>query len=120
MTSKQSSLLVKSPHTKKAIEVLTKFAQLEAQIKELKKQEAEAKEVLLNAMIEHGIEKIEDDWGWIRVTEKVTYKQTGDVDEEFTKVALDSTKVKAHVTLKGELPDGVEEVRTKFINKRFI
>jgi hypothetical protein len=125
MTQNQTNQLVKNPNTKKAIAVLQKFAQLEAQYKNAEKESKEAAELIKNAMIEQGIPKIDIDMpgltGYITLAERVNYKaeDVTEVASKFTKKTLDTAKVKAHATLTGELPKGVEETRTQYITKKF-
>lgn len=149
MTTNQSNLLVKNPNTKKAVAVLQKFAALETQYKAAEKEAKEASELIKNAMIEAGVPKIDIDLpnltGYITLAERTNYK-TGEELElgaileevrdflantidrdvqplenklEFVKLALDTDKVKAEVTLKGNLPAGVVEFKTQYITKRF-
>lgn len=125
MTEKQTNALVKNPNTKKAIAVLQKFAIKEAEYKALEKESKQAAELIKQAMIDQGIEKVSIDMpgltGFITLAERINYKAEDleDVDEEYLKPALDTDKIKAQVTLTGELPDGVEESRTNYIIKKF-
>lgn len=125
MTQKQSNALAKNPNTKKAIAVLQKFAKKEAEFKKLEADKKAAEALIRDAMIEQGITKIDIDLptvtGYITLVTKTTYKAT-DLDEvadEFKKQALDTDKVKAHATLKDELPAGVEKSTSQFITKKF-
>lgn len=118
MTENQSAILVNSPNTKKAVAVLQKFAELEAQYKDLEKQKKEAEATLLEAMQEHGVRKIEGDWGYITLATRQNFKEIGKLAPRFTKTVLDSAKVKAHYTLTGELPAGVEVSETNYLTKR--
>lgn len=125
MTENQSSALVKNPNTKKALAVLQKYAKQEVQLKELKKQADDATELIKQAMIDSGITKVEVNTGnvtgFITLAERINYKagEIDEVDDEFKRSALDTDKVKAHATLHGELPSGVEESRTQYIVKKF-
>jgi hypothetical protein len=125
MTSNQTNQLVKNPNTKKAMAVLAKYAELESQLKTAEKEAKEATELIKNAMIEQGVSKIEinlpDVTGYITLAERTNYstEDISQVPEEFTKAALDTTKVKAHHTLKGELPAGVVESKTQYVTKKF-
>ncbi len=118
MTEAQANQLAKSPATKKALAVLTKFAQAEANFKELDAQRKEAEAQLIEAMEAHGIEKITGDWGYITKATRKSFKVVGEVADEFMKKALDSKKVNAHVTLEGELPAGVEQNETTYLTKK--
>jgi len=124
MTSNQSAILVRNPHTKKAMAVLTKFAKMEAEYKALEKEAKEANELIKQAMIAGGVDKVVIDmpgWeGYITLAEKTTYKteNIGAVDIQYTKLALDTDKVKAEKTLKGVLPSGVIETKTQYITKK--
>lgn len=125
MTNNQSAQLVKNPNTKKAIAILTKFAATEAAYKAAEKEAKEASEQITQAMIDAGVPKIEIDLpaltGYITLVEKTTYKAEDleEVDKQFIKEALDTTKVKAQHTLTGQLPAGVEESKTQYITKKF-
>jgi predicted phage-related endonuclease len=125
MTANQTQQLVKNPNTKKAMAVLAKYAQLESQLKSVEKEAKEATELIKNAMIEASVPKIEIDLpgltGYITLAERTNYRAEDieQVPEEFTKPALDTDKVKAHHTLKGELPAGVAESKTQYITKKF-
>jgi hypothetical protein len=126
MTENQSNQLVKNPNTKKAIAVLTKFAKLEAEYKTLEKESKKAAELIKEAMIDKGIDKIEFDpatglTGFITLAERVNYKAEDPelVDDEFKKLVIDTDKVKAQATLTGELPAGIETSTTRYIIKKF-
>lgn len=104
----------------KSLVALRKFAKAEAELKELKAKHDEVIEQIKQAMIDNGVQKIDGDWGYITLAERVSYK-ADNIDEvapRFTKRTLDATKVKAEVTLKGDLPKGVEETRTQYITKK--
>lgn len=124
MTANQSAVLVKNPNTKKAMAVLTKFAKLEAQYKALEKEAKAANELIKEAMIAGGVDKVTIDmpgWeGYITLAERTTYKAEDleQVGEEFLKSALDTDKVKAQAVLTGQLPDGVTETKTQYITKK--
>lgn len=125
MTTNQSNALAKNPNTKKAIAVLQKFAKKEAEFKALEKESKAATELIKEAMIEQGITKIDVDLpgitGYITLAERKSYKAEDltAVSDDFLKQALDTTKVAAAVTLKGQLPDGVTESKTQYITKKF-
>lgn len=129
MTSNQSSMLVKNPNTKKAVAVLKKYAELEIQLKEAEKEAKVATETIKEAMIAQDVEKVTFDpeisgiEGYITLAERVGYKleegvSIDEIDEKYSKRALDTTKVKAQATLTGQLPSGVEETRTQYITKK--
>lgn len=105
----------------KSLVALKKFAQAELALKELKKQHDDVIKQVQAAMEENGITKLEGDWGYITLAERTSYKATNidEVAPRFLKKTLDTTKVKAEATLKGELPKGVEESKTKYITKKF-
>lgn len=125
MTQNQSTQLVKNPHTKKAMAVLTKFANMESQYKALEKEAKAATELIKEAMIAGGVQKVTIDmpgWeGYITLAERTNYKaeDLGKVSDEFLKSALDTDKVKASAVLTGELPAGVVESKTQYITKKF-
>lgn len=125
MTANQTSQLVKSPGTKKAIIILQKFAAKEAAYKAAEKEAKEATELIKNAMIEADVPRIEIDvpglTGYITLAERTNYRAENidEVDEEFTKPTLDTEKVKAQHVLTGELPAGIVESKTQYITKKF-
>lgn len=116
MTTKQSDLFALKPATKKALAVIQKFAQQEKAFKELEAQKKEAEATLLEAMIANDVQKIEGDWGYVTRATRKSYKGS---NPEFMKSVLDTTKVSAHVTLNGELPEGITQSETQYITKRF-
>lgn len=117
MTTKQSDLLATKPATKKALAILQKFAAQEKAFKELEVQKKEAEATILEAMVAHDIVKLEgDSWGYITRATRKSYKGAND---DFMKSVLDTTKVAAHVTLNGELPEGVTQTETQYLTKRF-
>jgi hypothetical protein len=124
MTQNQSTILVKNPNTKKAMAVLTKFAELEATYKALEKEAKEATELIKEAMIAGGVNKVTIDmpgWeGYITLAERTTYsaEDIEAVDEKYLKPTLDTAKVKAEATLTGTLPSGVAESKTQYITKK--
>lgn len=125
MTANQSNILVKNPNTKKAVAVLQKYAQLEAQLKATKKEADEATELIKEAMVDAGVPKIEIDMpglsGYITLAERTNYKAENimEVEAKYLKSVLDTDKVKAQHTLTGNLPDGVSESKTQYITKKF-
>lgn len=124
MTQKQSTQLVKSPNTKKALQTLKRFAELEAEYKALEKESKKATELIKDTMIEQGIDKVNIDMpgltGYITLAERVSYKaeDLDMVEDKYLKSALDTSKVKAEVVLTGKLPEGVTETRTQYITKK--
>lgn len=105
----------------KSLVALRKFAKAEAELKELKAKHDEIVERVKEAMIENGVQRIDGDWGYITLAERVGYKadNISEVDKQYTKPTLDTAKVKAQATLTGELPAGVTETRTQYITKKF-
>lgn len=127
MTANQSAILVKNPNTKKAMAVLTKFAKLETQYKAMEKEAKAANELIKEAMIAGGVEKVTIDmpgWeGYITLAERTNYKLAEGVSieelpEQYSKRVLDTDKVKAEATLTGNLPAGVETSKTQYITKK--
>lgn len=102
----------------KSLVALEKFAAAEAQLKELKTKHDEIIEKVKQAMIENGVQRIDGDWGYITLAERTIYKAIGTLDPEFTKLTIDTAKVKAHAVLTGELPTNVEESKTQYITKK--
>lgn len=126
MTTNQTNAIIKNPNTKKAVAVLTRFAKLEAEYKAMEKESKEASKLLQEAMIQNGVEKINFDpatgiEGFITLAERVGYNadDIDQVDDQFKKPALDTTKIKAQATLTGELPEGISETRSHYIIKKF-
>lgn len=125
MTANQSALLVKNPHTKKAMAVLSKFAKLETKYKAAEKEAKEATKLIMEAMIAGGVNKVMVDLpgltGYITLAERTNYRAEDleQVAEEFLKPALDTDKVKAQAVLTGQLPTGVTESKTQYITKKF-
>lgn len=126
MTANQSSQLVKNPNTKKAVAVLRKYADLEEQLKDAKKEAEAATATIKEAMIEQGVDKITFDpeatgvEGYITLAERVSYKAEDimEVEAKYLKSVLDTDKVKAETVLTGKLPDGIEESKTQYITKK--
>jgi hypothetical protein len=116
MTTKQSDLLTTKPETKKALAVLQKFAEQEKAFKALEASKKEAEATLLEAMVANDIVKLEGDWGYITKAVRKSYKGMNDA---FTKVVLDTAKVGTHVTLNGQLPEGITQSETAYITKKF-
>jgi hypothetical protein len=104
----------------KSLVALRKFAAAEAQLKELKEKHDEVIEQIRAAMVENGVTRLEGDWGYITLAERTNYsiKNLADLDPKYTKLSLDSTKVKAQAVLTGELPAGVAEKKTQYITKK--
>lgn len=125
MTETQTNQLMKNPNTKKAIAVLQKFAATEAAYKAAEKEAKANAELIKEAMIEQGIEKLTIDTpnltGFITLASKTTYKaeDLDEVSDDYKKFALDNDKVKAQAVLTGELPAGVAEVKSQYIVKKF-
>jgi hypothetical protein len=65
------------------------------------------------------VNKIDGEWGSITLATRKTFKEAGEVSDEFKKTVLDTTKVSAHATLTGELPEGIEVSESKYLTKRF-
>lgn len=124
MTANQSAQLVKNPQTKKAIAVLERYAKAEAQLKALEEESKQATELIKEAMIAGGVDKITLDsdtlQGYITLAERTNYKaeDLSQVDEKYLKQSLDTAKVKAEAVLTGQLPAGVEESKTQYITKK--
>lgn len=125
MTANQSAQLVTNPHTKKAMETLTKYARLETQFKDMEAEVKAATDLIKEAMIAGGVDKITIDmpgWeGYITLAERTNYRaeDLSQVHEEYLKPALDTDKVKAQAILTGALPDGVTATKTQYITKKF-
>lgn len=118
MTTNQATQLATSPSTKKALATLKKFAEAEANFKQLELAKKEAEAQLIDAMDQYGVPKIEGDWGYITLATRKSFKAVGEVGDEFTKKALDTKKVAAHYTLNGDLPINVEVSETKYLTKK--
>jgi hypothetical protein len=118
MTDAQAIQLAKSPTTKKALAIINKFAQAEAAFKQLEVEKKEAEAKIIEAMDAHGIPKLEGDWGTITLAARKTFRAIGEINDEFTKKAIDTKKVGAYYTLNGDLPVGVEVNETKYLVKK--
>ena len=125
MTTNQSAQLVKNPNTKKAMAILAKFAKKELAYKEAEKEAKVATDLIKEAMIAGGVDKITVDIpgfeGYITLAERTNYKaeDISEVAEEYTKPTLDTEKVKAQAVLTNQLPAGVVESKTQYITKKF-
>ncbi len=125
MTANQSAQLVKNPNTKKAMAVLARFAKKELAYKEAEKEAKAATELIKEAMIAGGVDKVTIDipgfTGYITLAERTTYKaeDLSEVSDEYLKQALDTDKVKAQAVLSGQLPAGVVESKTQYVTKKF-
>jgi len=104
----------------KSLVALRKFAKVTAQLMELQEQHDKIISQVKEAMIANDVKRIEGDWGYITLAERTNYKAADitAVPKKFTKLSLDTTKVKAAATLTGELPKGVTESTTQFITKK--
>lgn len=104
----------------KSLVALKKFAKAEAELKVLKEKHDQAIEQIKEAMVANGVTKLEGEWGYITLAERVSYKaeDISEVDEKYLKPTLDTTKVKAEATLTGQLPTGIVESRTQYITKK--
>jgi hypothetical protein len=127
MTANQSSQLVKNPQTKKAIAVLERYAKAEAALKSLEAEVKDATNLIKEAMIAGGVDKITLDsetlQGYITLAERTNYKleegvSIEEIPEQFSKRALDTDKVKAQAVLTGQLPAGIVESKTQYITKK--
>ena len=126
MTTNQSNALIKNPNTKKAVAILKRYAKAEATLKALEKEAKTANEEIKQAMIDQGVERIEFDpeltgiKGYITLATRTNYKvaDADELDDQFKTLSPDSAKIKAHATLTGELPAGVETSETQYITKK--
>jgi hypothetical protein len=124
MTANQSAILVANPHTKKAMAVLTKFAKIEAEYKAAEAESKAATELIKEAMIAGGVDKVTIDmpgWeGYITLAERTVYRadNIAEVNDKYIKPSLDTAKVKAEAVLTGQLPAGVTESKTQYITKK--
>lgn len=126
MTTNQSATIIKNPNTKKAVAALKKYAKLEVQLKAAEKEAKEANETIKQAMIDAGVERIEFDAeltgisGYITLASRKNYKvvDADELPDEFKTLSPDTAKIKAHETLTGDLPAGVETSETQYITKK--
>lgn len=102
----------------KSLVALRKFAKAEAQLKVLKEKHDAVIEQLKAAMVEHGVDRISGDWGYITLAERTSYQAIGKLTPEFVKETIDTAKVKAHAILTGDLPVNVRETKTQYIVKK--
>jgi hypothetical protein len=95
----------------------------EAQLKQLKADEARIKKTwkdLEKVMVDSDFKSIKGDWGSITIADRTVYKaeDLDEVPKKFLKRTLDTSKIKAHAVMIGELPKGVTESHTKYLTKR--
>lgn len=100
-------------------EMFLRYVSLQKDLKELEKDLDDQWKSLQKAMAENDVNKIDGDWGSITLANRKNYKEKGAVADEFKKTVLDTTKVSAHATLTGELPEGVEVSETSYLVKKF-
>lgn len=126
MTTNQSNSIIKNPNTKKAVAALKRYAKAEAQLKALEADAKKATDELKQAMIDQSVEKITFDpeltgiSGYITLATRKNYKvvDEAELSDEFKTLSPDTAKIKAHETLTGELPAGVETSETQYITKK--
>ena len=126
MTTNQSASIIKNPNTKKAVAALKKYAKLEMQLKAAEKEAKTATETIKQAMIDGSVERIEFDpaltgiKGYITLASRKNYKvvDADELPDEFKTLSPHTAKIKAHETLTGELPAGVETSETQYITKK--
>jgi hypothetical protein len=100
-------------------EMFLRYISLQKDLKELEAELDDQWKSLQSAMEANGVTKIDGEWGSITLASRKNYKEVGDVSDEFKKTVLDTTKVGAHATLNGELPEGIEVSETNYIVKKF-
>lgn len=84
---------------------------------EMTKQIDETWDIVKEKMIEHDIQKIDGEWGYITMAERKTF--SGSAAPRFMKKVLDTAKVKAYSDLyHGKLPEGVKLSTTRFLQKK--
>lgn len=72
--------------------------------------------IIKDGMEESGISKINGDWGYITMAERVNY--SGTAEPKLMKSVLDTSKVKAYMALNDKLPKGVLVSTTRFLQKK--
>lgn len=113
MTTMQVNDLVLS-HDQR--QLLTNYAKNYLAVKQLEKEMKAEVAKIKEVMVNNNVKEIENGEYRLTLSEVKGFKQVGDVPEEFTKVVLDTAKVGAHVTLTGNVPDGVERTITYKLN----
>lgn len=84
--------------------------------KRLAEQEQDLKAELMEAMEKHNIVSIKNDMYSITRAERTSYKaDVEEIDPQFTKLAMDTTKVSNYKKLYGELPENITETITPYI-----
>lgn len=73
---------------------------------------------LQQLMETQGVKKIKGDWGHITLAERRTLKAVVQLPPRFYKKTLDTDKVRAYETMKGHLPEGVQQTTTKYLSKK--
>ena len=90
------------------------YAAVKAIEKDMKAEVAKIKEV----MVANNVQELNNGEYVLKLSVVNGVKQTegAEVDEEFTKVVLDTAKANAHLTLTGQLPVGTEKTVTYKLN----
>lgn len=93
MTQNQSTILVNNPTTKKAMAILGKFAEKELAYKKAEKEAKAATELIKEAMIAGGVDKVTIDipgfTGYITLAERTNYRAEGDFLEDSWQAIID-------------------------------
>jgi hypothetical protein len=100
-------------------EMFLRYVSLQKDLKDLENDLKAEWDKLKDSMVENGIDKIDGDWGSVTLASRKNYTYTDGVAPEFLKEVIDTTKVSAHVTLTGDVPEGVAVSETKYLTKRF-
>lgn len=75
-------------------------------------------ELVRQNMEAHDIEKIDGEWGYIRISERHTYDSDGSLAPRFYKQVVDGSKVASYLKIAGKLPRGAQVRTTKYLSKR--
>lgn len=71
-------------------------------------------------MEKKGVDSVKGDWGYITIADRKTLKATQPLPPRFYAKKLDTSKLEAYKTLKGEYPEGVVETHTKHLRKKVL
>lgn len=74
--------------------------------------------MLQQLMETRGVKSIKGEWGHITLAERRTLKASQPLSPRFYKKVLDTNKVRAYETMKGDLPEGVIQTVTNYLSKK--
>ncbi len=113
MTQQDVNALVLS-HDQK--QLLTNYAKNYLAVKAIEKEMKEEQTKIKEVMVANNVTKIDNGEYTLTLTSFPKYVKTGDVEEQFTQVTLNTTAVKAYHTLTGQVPEGVGQTMVYKLN----